>query len=153
MKTADFEPIRKLLQEYEDKIISNPARGEWWLKRKAKHPSAVGLPHALWMIDHLRENYENMSTTKVHRWFGYLQCLMVVSNMFTAEDLQNHTRAAKVDEDEEAKKRREDQIALLQYTIINKIDRLRDSQEHAQIVKLQEDIDRLNRRLEELKNG
>lgn len=63
-----------------------------WLAAKAQSPSGVGMPHALWMIDQLWVNHKDWPVTKVHRWFGYLQCLLVISNIYTLEEIRNQSR-------------------------------------------------------------
>ncbi len=53
--------------------------------------------HLLWMAGQVRDNYnsENWSATKLHRWIGYIQGVMVQRKLTTVQRERDDYRAAK----------------------------------------------------------
>lgn len=48
--------------------------------------------HLLWMLDQIQNN-EEQSITKKHRWLGYIQGVLVCSNVFSVVEERDYTRS------------------------------------------------------------
>ncbi len=48
-----------------------------------------GLPHARWMCD---ESWGIDEASKLHRWLGYVQSILVSSGQFTLDEVREHSR-------------------------------------------------------------
>ena len=48
--------------------------------------------HLLWMLDQIQNN-EEQSITKKHRWLGYIQGVLVCSNVFSVREEREYTRS------------------------------------------------------------
>jgi hypothetical protein len=57
-----------------------------------KRETGVGAPHMLYMITEMRGGLATWDDKRMHRWLGYLQCLLVTSSYFTLTEIRDQTR-------------------------------------------------------------
>lgn len=74
---------RKLFRRYGDLLKGIKGIPE------ERSEDGLGLAHARWMCD---ESWGMDDPAKLHRWLGYVQCILVSSGRFTLDDVRDHSR-------------------------------------------------------------
>lgn len=92
--------IGQLLDGYETKLLkirdSHPSGREPWFGYQ-QVPGTEKMEHALEMIPKMRKFLKEGRKEKVFRWLGFLQCVFWMVDIYTVEQLANHSRPTKED--------------------------------------------------------
>lgn len=84
--------ILQLLDSYESKLNNIPTRVD------TDRPSVWDkIQHTRGMIPKMRKYLEEGRKEKVFRWLGFLQCVFWMLDIYTVEQLANHSRPTKDD--------------------------------------------------------
>ena len=77
----------EIVDRYIDIILDRYPKVE--VKCQSEHPMSA--PHLLWMLNEI-ETSDTMSTTKKHRWLGYVQGVMTALGWITVQEERDFTR-------------------------------------------------------------
>lgn len=94
--------ILELLDGYERKLSEmrdhHPSGEKWWGHRAVfRSEGTEKLEHTMEMIPKMRKFLEEGRREKVFRWLGFLQCVFWMLDIYTVEQLANHSRPTKYD--------------------------------------------------------
>ena len=91
--------IRNLLNGYERKLVeirdAHQSDEKWFGYQQV--PGTDKMEHALGMIPKMRVFLEEGRREKAFRWLGFLQGVFWMANIYTVEELANHSRPSKGD--------------------------------------------------------
>lgn len=91
------DKIRQLLNGYETKLLNLQP-----FDTLPDYPYCrAKLDHVIEMIPKMRKFLDEGRREKVFRWLGFLQCVFWMLDIYTVEDLANHSRPTKADVQEQ----------------------------------------------------
>lgn len=88
-EAADVLTLKMLCRRYTDMIRVDSGRAELFEEEPFGDKTSRG--HLIWMLDEISTNLEQ-SVTKKHRWFGFVQGLLIAYGYTTVDRERNYTR-------------------------------------------------------------
>lgn len=90
LEAFEIEKVLPLVDRYIAMIETIPGIVA---KQAESEDNHLHIAHILWMLDYMHDHYEDMSLTKLHRWLGFCQCIIILNNLTTVAKERNFTRS------------------------------------------------------------